>query len=102
MFRSDQTIWQNISNFATDLGISKKLIERAKLDYDNLITKYTETRRLVLNLDRSKFDTSLSMQEFFRWGFNYFPCFLYNSLIICCFGFTVCEFVSTRIVRRSL
>ena len=76
MWHTELTIWKNISNFARELGISKELIERAKLDYNNLIGQYAKTRRLVYKrVQPSKLDASLSMQEFYRWGFNYFPCF---------------------------
>ena len=75
MWHTELTIWTKISNFARELGISKEVIDRAKVDYDKLVTQYAETRRLVLKPESSKLDNSLSMQEFFRWGFNYVPCF---------------------------
>ena len=75
MWHTELTIWKSISNFARELGISEKLIERAKLDYDKLVSQYAKTRRLVNRKFFSKLDASLSMQEFFRWGFYYFPCF---------------------------
>ena len=75
MWYTELTIWKNISNFARDIGISEELIERAKLDYNKLISQYAKTRSLVNKKFFSKVDTSLAYQEFFRWGFYYIPCF---------------------------
>ena len=74
MFFTDSKIWSIISNLARELGNSEEFVKKTKLDYDELINRYTEIRRFV-NKKSRKLDASLSMQEFHRWGLTNFPCF---------------------------
>ena len=68
-------MWKALSDYAKNLGTPDKMIDKAKGDYDELLEKYSKTRRSVNSKYSSKkIDTSLSMQIFYPWFANIF-CF---------------------------
>ena len=67
-------IWNAISNFAHNLGVSQMMINNAKQDLDNLHKQYAEIIKSVREKHKSKWNESLAIQNFFPWPENLY-CF---------------------------
>lgn len=70
MFFSISSLWNAISSFASNLGVSEPIITKAKQDFNKLLDRYHRTRGFVMEKYKSRWNTSLSIQKFFPWWAN--------------------------------
>lgn len=70
MFFSISSLWNAVSSFARNLGVSGSIIAKAKQDFNKLLNKYHRTRGVVMEKHKSQWDASLSIQRFFPWWAN--------------------------------
>ena len=76
MLISDSNVWEAISSFAGNLGVSEKIITEAKLDFNKLLNRYGEILEISRKYTPEDLNASLSMQKFYPWLGNFLCWFL--------------------------
>jgi hypothetical protein len=66
--------WNALSNFAHNLGVKEEIIEKTKQDFNEFLKRYYKTREFVWENHKSKWNESLSIQNFLFWEANLY-CF---------------------------
>jgi len=68
--------WNAISSFAHNLGVKKEIIEKTEQAFNEFLKRYYKTREFVWENHKSKWNESLSIQNFHFWDVNFYCFFL--------------------------